>query len=244
MWKHLRQRFDSYALITGLADRGTQDWRGHTNAICLGEEAIEIVETIPFVRPEDKQDLQKALNLLDKYFQGNVNITFERFQFLKRDQRENESFDEYLRSLRVLANTCEFGSLKTKLIRDRVGCGLREEHMQTMLLQKNKLTLTEVKDTCRASEATAHRLKVINAVSDKDNRDAASEFTMRVTTLTMRETHGADVRTPTLQVLRKDSRSTSVSCVWTNLQLLQEEEPLCIRLPKQASGPSAQPGKE
>ena len=98
-----------------------------------------------------------------------------------------------------------------------------------MLLQKNKLTLTEVEDTCRASEATAHCLKVINAVSDEGNRDAASEFAMRV-----KPTYGADVRTPTLQVLQKDSRSRSVSCVWTNVQLLQEEEPLCSRLPKQA----------
>ena len=88
------------------------------------KEAREIVETLPLVRPEDKQDLQKTLDLLDKYFQGNVNITVERFQLLKRDQRENESFDEDLRSLRVLANTCEFGSLKTELIRDRVVCGL------------------------------------------------------------------------------------------------------------------------
>ena len=100
-----------------------------TLTLCLGEEALEIVETLPFIHPEDKQDLQKTLDLLDKYFQGNVNITFEQFQFLKRDQRENESFDEYLRSLRVLANTCKFGSLKTELIRDRVVCGLREEHM-------------------------------------------------------------------------------------------------------------------
>ena len=53
--------------------------------------------------------------------------------------------------------------------------------MQRMLLQKSKLTLTEVEDTCRASEATARRLKVINAVSDGGNRtDAASEFAMRV----------------------------------------------------------------
>ena len=111
MWKHWRQRFDSYALITGLADRDPKIGVA-TLTLCLGEEALEIVETLPFVRPEDKQDLQKTLDLLDKYFQGNVNVTFERFQFLKRDQRENESFDEYLRSLRVLANTCEFGSLK------------------------------------------------------------------------------------------------------------------------------------
>ena len=47
MWKHWRQRFDSYALITGLADRDPKIGVA-TLTLCLGEEALEVVGDTTF----------------------------------------------------------------------------------------------------------------------------------------------------------------------------------------------------
>ena len=43
---------------------------------------------------------------------------------IDRNQETGESFDTYLTALKALAKTCNFGSLKDELIRDRIVCGI------------------------------------------------------------------------------------------------------------------------
>ena len=41
----------------------------------------------------------------------------------------------------MLADTCEFGSLKDGLIRDHLVCGIEDDSLRKKLLQEPKLTL-------------------------------------------------------------------------------------------------------
>ena len=78
---------------------------------CLGKDALDILDTLPYDRSEDRRDLSKALTLLEKHFMGGTTVTYESFLCLKQDQLPDESFAEYLTGLRTLASKCEFGSL-------------------------------------------------------------------------------------------------------------------------------------
>ena len=62
-------------------------------------------------------------------------------------------------ALRALAETCEFGTLKDHLIRDRIVCGVQENAVRRKLLQESGLTLSKCVDICRAAEATSAQLK-------------------------------------------------------------------------------------
>ena len=64
-----------------------------------------------------------------------------------------------LNALRSLANTCEFGTLKDNLIRDRIVGDVRENAVRRKLLQESALTLSKSVDICRAAEATSAQLK-------------------------------------------------------------------------------------
>ena len=67
--------------------------------------------------------------------------------FNNRKQEPHESIDVYATALRALAatcDTCEFGTLKDEIIRDRLVCGIAENSVRRKLLQEPKLTLASV----------------------------------------------------------------------------------------------------
>ena len=72
------------------------------------------------------------LELWQNYCIGKTN---ERYRFNNRLQESDESIDAFTTALRTLTETCEFGSLKEDLIRDRLVCGIRDNSLRKKLLQ-------------------------------------------------------------------------------------------------------------
>ena len=71
-------------------------------------------------------------------------MTYERNQFNIRNQNEDESIDAYMRDLRILSKSCEFGDMADSLLRtvcDRLVCGLKNDTVRSRLLRETDLTL-------------------------------------------------------------------------------------------------------
>ena len=97
-------------------------------------------------------------------------------------QEQAESIDTYITTLRALAETCDFGTLKDDLLRDRIVCGVRENVIRRKLLQESGLTLSKCVDICRANEATAAQLKALrraNSLNKKQTRSTKKKITRR-----------------------------------------------------------------
>ena len=96
---------------------------------------------------------------LEQYCIDEVNESFERYNFNKRDQEPHESIDAYVSSLRRLAKTCNYGQLTDSLIRDRIIAGIRDNTARKKLLQTQKLTLKQSIDIVRSFEVAGEQLK-------------------------------------------------------------------------------------
>ena len=79
------------------------------------------------VQDDDRQNIDKELELWQNYYIGKTNVIYERYRFNNRLQESDESIDAYTTALCTLAETCEFGSLKEELILDRLVCGIRSK---------------------------------------------------------------------------------------------------------------------
>lgn len=80
-------------------------------------------------------------------------------KFNNRSQEQTESIDMYVNALRALAETCEFGTLKDQLIRDRIVCGVHDNAVRRKLLQESAVTLSKCVDMRCAAEATSAQFK-------------------------------------------------------------------------------------
>ena len=86
-------------------------------------------------------------------------ITWERHVFNTRNQRDDETIDQYATDLKKKAKTWEFQDLKDGLIRDRIVCGIRCDKTRSRLLKEPDLNLQKAIDICRANEATITQME-------------------------------------------------------------------------------------
>ena len=164
-WKRFKRLWTNYEVASRLQTQSTE-LRTATLLTCIGPDVLDIYDGLPFASEDEKTNIDKVLELLEKYCVGETNETYERYLFNQREQESGESFDTYLTNLRSLAQTCNFGELKDNLIRDRIVIGIRDNGTRKKLLAESKLTLDKCTNICRANETTAKQLKEMSQSDD------------------------------------------------------------------------------
>ena len=168
-WKKWKQVWDAYETVTKLNEKESK-FRVATFITCIGAEALEVHNGLPFRSEDEKQDINIVLDLWNSHCIGQTNIIYECYRFNNRKQESHESIDVYATALRGLAATCEFGALKDEMIRDRLVCGITENSVRRKLLQEPKLSLEKCLDICRSAEATSAHLKAISGQSTSTDK--------------------------------------------------------------------------
>ena len=111
---------------------------------CLGEDAEDILDTTR-IAVDDKKKYHKVVEAFDNYFKVRKNVIFERAHFNKKNQLPNESAEQFITVIHRMAENCEFGNMKDKLIRDRIVVGIRDESLSECLQMEAELTLDKAK---------------------------------------------------------------------------------------------------
>ena len=167
-WKKWKQVWDAYETVTKLTEKESK-FRVATFITCIGADALEVHNGLPFRTEDEKQDINVVLDLWNSHCIGQTNVIYERYRFNNRKQEPHESIDAYATALRALTATCEFGTLKDEMIRDRLVCGIADNSIRRKLLQEPKLSLVKCLDICRSTEATTTHLKEISGQSPSSN---------------------------------------------------------------------------
>ena len=122
-WKLWKQQWENYLVVTGLAKRD-EEYEVALFLITIGPNYVETYNGFNFENQTDKKVLSKVIEKFEAQAIGEVNESYERYIFNQRDQNDNESFEEYLTSLRVLSRTCNFRNcMKDTIITDRIIAG-------------------------------------------------------------------------------------------------------------------------
>ena len=76
---------------------------------------------------EDPDRVETLVSKFEELFTGEVNETYESFNFNERNKEVGESFDAFLIALTNMAETCNFCScpaMTDSLLRDRIVLGI------------------------------------------------------------------------------------------------------------------------
>ena len=107
-WLAFKQQYRDYSLICKLSQLDKE----HQAAIfrtCLGREEMKIYNNLQYSVDEDRDDIALVIKKLEDHIIGEINETYERFKFNKRDQKEDESIHSYVTALRELIRSCGYG---------------------------------------------------------------------------------------------------------------------------------------
>jgi hypothetical protein len=118
----------------------------------IGGKTYELLRTLTApARPAEKT-FTELCETLDGQLAPKPLVIAERFRFHKRNQKHGESISDYCVAIQKLSEHCKFGTVLNDSLRDRLVCGLLNEHIQRKLLTEADLTYDRAKAIAIASE--------------------------------------------------------------------------------------------
>ena len=103
-----------------------------------------------------------------------TNVIIEPHKFNTRFQEVSEPVQNFITALKILADTCECGTLKDSLIRDRIVCGVSPDALRKQLRKERDLTLHKAVQLCEIHECAERYSKEVSDQQEvnADNRPA------------------------------------------------------------------------
>lgn len=126
----------------------------------IGGQGREIYKTLNWAEGE-KEDPEKVLDKFEKYIRPRKNKRIARHRFKQRKQDVSESFDNFVKDLRLLLMDCAYADPDDMLI-DAIIAGVREKRVQERLLDKGEeLTLAKAIEIPQQYEMSQKQLKIV-----------------------------------------------------------------------------------
>ena len=122
-WHKWKQRFELFAAASGLSEKDEKVQVAMLLHVA-GPDALEIYNTFSWENGGDETKMTKVIEKFQAYCELRKNITWERHVFNTCNQEVGETIDHYVTKLKTKARSCEFGTLKDSLIRDRIVCDM------------------------------------------------------------------------------------------------------------------------
>ena len=115
---------------------------------CLGPDAEDVLVSTN-INSEERKKYCDVVKKLDDFFKVRRNVIFERARFNQHSQLDGETIDQYIAVLHNLAENCDYGMLKSELIRDRIVVGIRDSALSQRLQLDPDLTLEKAMRVAR-----------------------------------------------------------------------------------------------
>ncbi|XP_068747958.1 uncharacterized protein [Montipora capricornis] len=152
-WKKFKQKYTNYEIATGINEKESAI-RVATLLTVIGNDAYDVFNMITWDAEGDDKRIDKVLQKFEEHCEPKKNVTYERYQFFSRAHVSGKTIDEYVTVLRKLSETCEFGTLRNSLIKDRIVLGVNNCTTRERLLGVHVLTLEKAVDVVRSAEMT------------------------------------------------------------------------------------------
>lgn len=168
-WPNWIRRFERFRTLTELNEKDdiTQI---NTLIYTMGDQAEDILNSFKLNATQLK-DYKTVKEKFDSYFVVRRNVIYERAKFNRRVQNEHESVEEFITSLHVLAEHCEYGDLHDQMIRDRIVVGLIDANVSQKLQLDSDLTLKKAQDIVRETDAVKKQQSELRNKADFLNND-------------------------------------------------------------------------
>ena len=130
-------------------------------------EVQDIFEDLVDPNPAgDADSYAVCIRKLDHHFHSDENIPFERHVFRQLAPTDGEPVDKFVVRLRRQARYCNFRDALDDNLRDQLIEKLPDIELKKKLLETRNITLTQVLEKTRASEAAGRQVKHMAGVSD------------------------------------------------------------------------------
>ena len=106
----------------------------------MGRKAEHVYKSFTLAEGDEKK-FDVILATFDEHFVPKWNVIHERARFHRRNQRQGETVESFVRSLYEIAEHCDSTTSRDQQIRDRIVIGILDKNVSQKLQLKADLTL-------------------------------------------------------------------------------------------------------
>lgn len=170
-WPDWKQRFLRYRIASKL-NKEEQIVQVSSLIYSMGSDAEKILAQFN-LSEEDGKKFDIVLARLDTHFAPKRNVIHERAKFYRRDQKEGETVEQYVRALFDLTQYADFEN-KDDAIRDRLVLGCNDSECSEKLQLQSDLTLEKAVTFARQQEQVKSEIQQQRGQTASASLDAAS----------------------------------------------------------------------
>lgn len=163
-WRLWRKCFDMY-LITSGGDKKEEVVKIALLVHTMGEEVVRLYDTFELTA-EQRASYETVMNKFESYFVPKERTSVETYKFNQRVQGTTETFDSFVTDLKRMSARCDFGTLKDRLICDRIVQGVRDSQVKKRMLTEDMLTLDKAIMIGQSLEQMKEGLRVMTDKED------------------------------------------------------------------------------
>lgn len=155
-WRAFKQHTEF--MFSGPLNKKTEEEKCSYLMIWVGDAGRDIYNTWSLTG-EEKKKLETYYSKYEAHVEPKSNVVFARYKFNERVQGENETFDQYITELKLIARQCRYTD-QDEMIRDRIVFGCKSTRVREDLIkQGSELTLQQAIDIARIHEISQAQLK-------------------------------------------------------------------------------------
>ena len=168
-WPKWICRFERFRDASRLSQKGEVH---QVNALvyCMGDAADDILCSLG-LSDDEKKVYEMVKTKLGSHFVKRRKVIFERCKFNQRKQEEGENVDSFITALHGLAEHCNYGALRSKMIRDRIVVGLLNANVWIKLQTDPELTFKKAITLVRQHESVIKQQEVVRGDQKQQNVD-------------------------------------------------------------------------
>ncbi|XP_053691322.1 uncharacterized protein K02A2.6-like [Sabethes cyaneus] len=132
-----------------------------------GDEVFDEIKLLFPNQDVNSLTYDTIINKLKLRFDKTEPALMHRYKFYNRCQGQNETAENFVLAIKLLAETCNFREFKNEAIRDKLIIGLRDKILQHKLLMEDDIQLDAVEKMIINDELAGQRARLISEQGDR-----------------------------------------------------------------------------
>ena len=157
-WTQYIERLEHFFVANSATDN---DKKRSILLTVMGPSAYKLLRSLMSpAKPGDKS-FEELVTAMKLHHNPAPSVIVQRYKFNSRFRREGESVAKFVSELRSLSEFCNYGPTLDDMLRDRLVCGVNDDHIQRRLLAEEKLTFQKAMEVAVAMETAASNARML-----------------------------------------------------------------------------------
>jgi len=158
-WTSYVERLQQYFTANNIISKQKQ--RAVFISSC-GVSTYRLIKNLLAPRAPSEVEFDDIISTVTTHCQPPPSEIMQKYRFNTCVRRPHETISTYLANLKQIAKHCNFGDSLPQMLRDRLACGIGDEHWKKRLLSEEKLTYDQAVKILRTMETAEQDVKDVS----------------------------------------------------------------------------------